>query len=46
MLEPSAPKDDKEKAELKKKEEIKAEIKRMKDNNEIILFKVNSFYFK
>ena len=36
VLEPSAPKDDKEKAELKKKEEIKAEIKRMKDNNEII----------
>ena len=30
------PRDEKEKAELKKKEEIKQEIKRMKDNNEII----------
>ena len=36
MLDPGAPKDEKEKAEAKKKEEIKQEIKRMKDNNEII----------
>jgi hypothetical protein len=36
VLEPGVPRDEKEKAELKKKEEIKQEIKRMKDNNEII----------
>jgi len=36
VLDPGVPKDEKEKMEAKKKEEIKMEIKRMKDNNEII----------
>jgi hypothetical protein len=36
VMDPGVPRDEKEKGELKKKEEIKLEIKRMKDNNEII----------